>query len=171
MSRFFSVLIVFALLSAGMLFAQETAAPVATDDATVEAAPAAVETAAAEGEASVDLSAMSYDELVAYLSSLDPDTFGIVIADVLNSGDRYLARRVVAAANQILANVDAEKLTGIVTAVEAHGGELVVVQNNTIRVAVPQTNSLLKKFDVPTNVNNSVVVPPSEPTYSAGAAL
>ncbi|GEM_PF-4813486 len=167
----FCVLFVVSFLTSGLLFAQEVVAPAAP---ATEAVAPAVEPAAPAAEPAapaVDLSGMSYAELVSYLSSLSAEEFASVVVEAVNSGDRYLARNIVAAANEVISKADAQTASALIAAVEAVGEGVITVSNNVIASVAPETNALQQKFDVPAQVELEVKSLPEVPTYSAGSGM
>lgn len=147
-----TVLKLFAVLAfvSFMAYAQETTAA------------AAVENAVAETVAS--LADMTDAELVNHLTSLAPADFAATVSDAAYDGNGLLARRVINAANQVLAAASEETANAIVDAINnLHGN--IVVQNGIIKALPKKYNDVLKDFMPVSHIS----LPAANPTYSKPA--
>ena len=125
-------------------------------------AAAAAENTAAEAVAS--LADMTDVELVNHLTSLDPADFAATVSDAAYNGNGLLARRVINAANQVLAAASEETANAIIEAIDnLHGN--IVVQNGIIKARFKKNNDVMEDFMPVSHIN----LPPVDPTYSKPA--
>ncbi len=146
-----TVLKLFAVLAfvSFMAYAQETTA-------------AAAENTVAEAVAS--LADMTDAELVNHLTSLAPADFAAAVSEAAYNGNGLLARRVINAANQVLAAASEETANAIVEAIDnLHGN--ILVQNGIIKARAKKYNDVLKDFMPVSHIN----LPAVDPTYSKPA--